>query len=102
MSRRRSPPPKRGLHDKAPLETHLALLRELSRLGKVAKEQGLTWRKPGRFVKDSVPDLRRQLTHDDAALDEAFGIYLVDWYLHRVYDGLDGRLSDAIGQIPAD
>ena len=90
------------LHDKAILETHLALLRELSRLGKSAKERGLTVPQARAFVKDSVQDLRRQLTHDDAALDEAFGIYLVDWYLHRVYDELDGPLSDEIGPIPAD
>jgi glyoxylase-like metal-dependent hydrolase (beta-lactamase superfamily II) len=90
------------LHDKAILETHLALLRELSRLGKSAKEQGLTVAQARAFVKDSVQDLRRQLTHDDAALDEAFGIYIVDWYLHRVYDELAGPLSDEIGAIPAD
>ena len=90
------------LHDKAILETHLALLRELSRLGKSAKEQGLTVAQARAFVKDSVQDLRRQLTHDDAALDEAFGIYIVDWYLHRVYDELAGPLSDEIGAVPAD
>jgi glyoxylase-like metal-dependent hydrolase (beta-lactamase superfamily II) len=90
------------LHDKAILETHLALLRELSRLGKSAKEQGLTVAQARAFVKDRVQDLRRQLTHDDAALDEAFGIYIVDWYLHRVYDELAGPLSDEIGAIPAD
>jgi glyoxylase-like metal-dependent hydrolase (beta-lactamase superfamily II) len=90
------------VHDKALLETHLALLRELSRLGRSAKERGLTVTQARAFVKDSVQELRRQLTHDDAGLDEAFGIYLVDWYLHRVYDELDGPLSDEIGPIPAD
>jgi glyoxylase-like metal-dependent hydrolase (beta-lactamase superfamily II) len=90
------------LHDKALLETHLALLRELSRLGKTAKEQGLTVAQARAFVKDSVADLRRRLTHDDGAMDEAFGVYIVDWYLYRVYDELDGRLSDEIAPIPAD
>jgi hypothetical protein len=27
-------------------------------------------------------------------------MYLVDWYLHRVYDELNGPLSDDIGPIP--
>jgi hypothetical protein len=31
---------------------------------------------------------------------ESFRVYLVDWYLHRVYEELDGPLSDAIGAIP--
>jgi hypothetical protein len=29
-----------------------------------------------------------------------FRVYLVDWYLHRVYDELNGPLSDAISAIP--
>ena len=41
------------------------------------------------------------LTGDDPAMNDAFKQQLVDWYLHRVYDELDGPLSDAIAAIPA-
>jgi len=54
------------------------------------------------FVKDSVRDLQQQITRGNAGADEEFGIYLIDWYLHRVYDELDGPLSDEIAPIPAD
>ena len=40
------------------------------------------------------------ITGDDPALNEAFRVQPVDWFLHRVYDEADGRLSDAIAPIP--
>jgi glyoxylase-like metal-dependent hydrolase (beta-lactamase superfamily II) len=30
-----------------------------------------------------------------------FRTYFVDWYMHRVYDELNGPLTDAISAIPA-
>jgi glyoxylase-like metal-dependent hydrolase (beta-lactamase superfamily II) len=89
------------LHDKMLLDTHLALLRELLRQGKAAKERGLTVDQAGPAIGDSVATLRRGLTHDDADLNAQFGIYLLDWFLHRVYDELDGPLTDEIAPIPA-
>jgi glyoxylase-like metal-dependent hydrolase (beta-lactamase superfamily II) len=88
------------VHDKTLLETHLALLRELSRLGKAARGRGLSVEQAKAEAMDSVKDLRARLTHDDAALNEAFGIYLVDWFLHRVYDEEEGPLTDDIAPIP--
>jgi hypothetical protein len=40
------------------------------------------------------------VTGGNAALAPAFKIQLVQWYLHRVYDELNGTLSDAIAPIP--
>jgi hypothetical protein len=40
------------------------------------------------------------ITGDRAPYNEAFKSQLVDWYLHRVYEELDGPLSDAISRIP--
>ena len=37
---------------------------------------------------------------DNPRRQDDFKIQLVDWYLHRVYDELDGPLSDAIAAIP--
>jgi cyclase len=89
------------LHDKMLLEAHLALLRELLTRGKAAKERGLTVDQARATIADSLGELRRALTHDDADLNGQFGIYLVDWFLHRVYDELDGPLTDEIAPIPA-
>ena len=41
------------------------------------------------------------ITGDDPSRNNAFKVQLVDWYLHRVYEELDGPLSDAIAPIPA-
>jgi len=40
------------------------------------------------------------ITRDDARLNDAFRVQLVDWYLHRVYEELSGPLTDEIGVIP--
>ena len=45
-------------------------------------------------------DAMISITGDDPARNNAFKIYLVDWYLHRVYDELNGPLTDAIAPIP--
>jgi cyclase len=89
------------LHDKTLLETHLALLRELVREGKAAKARGLDVEQARAEAMDSVRDLRIRLTGDDPGLNAAFGVYLVDWFLHRVYDEQNGPLTDDIAPIPA-
>jgi hypothetical protein len=42
-----------------------------------------------------------RITGNDRSSNDAFKVQLVDWYLHRVYDELDGPLTDAIAAIPA-
>ena len=41
-----------------------------------------------------------KITGDDPAVNNAFRVQLVDRYLHRVYDELNGPLTDAIAPIP--
>jgi hypothetical protein len=41
-----------------------------------------------------------RMTKDDPKLNDQFRVYLVDWTLHRVYDKLNGSISDAIAAIP--
>lgn len=36
----------------------------------------------------------------DQAVRDAFSVQLVDWYLHRVYEELNGPLSNEIAAIP--
>jgi cyclase len=88
------------LHDKVLLQTHIAIFRELLRQGRAAKAKGLTVQQAEAAALPAVHDLMVTLTHNDPGLNQQFGIYLVDWYLRRVYDELDEPLSDAIAPIP--
>jgi hypothetical protein len=51
-------------------------------------------------ILPTLKALMVQITGDVPAANNAFGTQLVDWYLHRVYDELNGPLSDAIAAIP--
>jgi cyclase len=88
------------LRDKALLRATMDLFRELIRQGKEARAKGLD---PDQARDAMMPGLRGlmvKITRDDPALNEAFRVQLVDWYLHRVYDELSGSLTDAIAPIP--
>ena len=59
---------------------------------------------PDQAKAEVLPRLHDQMvaiTGDDPAANDAFRVYLVDWYLHRVFDELSGPLTDAIAPIPA-
>ena len=88
------------MHDKALLEATLATLRELRRLGLAARARGLAVDSARAAITDSIRPLRDRITGGDPALDRQFDVYLVDWYLHRVYDEAAGPLTDAIAAIP--
>jgi hypothetical protein len=45
-------------------------------------------------------DREIQIAGDQPNVNRAFEIQLVDWFLHRVYDELNGPLADAIAPIP--
>lgn len=88
------------LRDKALLRAHIDVMRELLKTGKAAKARGLD---PDQARDDALTRLRTArlaMTKDDPKLNEQFRIYLVDWFMHRVYDELDGPLTDAIAPIP--
>lgn len=61
---------------------------------------------PVASAKDSVladgevQRLRNLITGGDAARHETFALYLVDWYVRRVYDELRGTLTDSIPRLP--
>jgi hypothetical protein len=76
------------------------VFRVLLREGKAAKERGLTADQAKEAVFPGLHDAMVLITHDAPALNAAFKQQLVDWYLHRVYDELDGPLTDAIAAIP--
>jgi len=88
------------LRDKTLLHATMDVFRELLRRGKEAKAKGLDPDEAKTAILPELHDLMVKITHDDPALNQAFGVQLVDWYLHRVYDELNGPLSDAIAPIP--
>jgi hypothetical protein len=72
----------------------------LLREGQAAKERGLDPDQAKAAISPGLHDLMVAITKDDPAANQAFQVQLVDWYLHRVYDELNGSLTDAIAPIP--
>ena len=89
------------LRDKTLLHSTLDVFRTLLREGRSAKASGLTADQARDEILPSLHDAMVRITNDDARLNADFRVQLVDWYLHRVFDELDGPLSDAIATIPA-
>jgi glyoxylase-like metal-dependent hydrolase (beta-lactamase superfamily II) len=88
------------LRDRTLLHATMTVLRELLKEGRNAKGRGLD---ADQAKEEVLPRLRESMiaiTRDDATLNDQFRIYLVDWTLHRVFDELNGPLSDAIAAIP--
>lgn len=51
-------------------------------------------------ILPSPSGVMQQITGGNPALFDAFKVQLVDWCVHRVYDELNGPLTDAIAAIP--
>jgi cyclase len=88
------------MRDKEHLHATMAVFRELLRQGKDAKAKGLDADAAKEAIFPGLHDLMVKITGDVPAVNAAFKNQLVDWYLHRVYNELDGRLTDAIAPIP--
>ena len=89
------------LRDKVLLHATMNVMRELLKAGKDAKTRGLD---PDQAREEGFPrlrDLMGTITKGDAKVNEQFRTYFVDWYMHRVYDELNGPLTDAISAMPA-
>jgi len=90
-----------ALHDKVLLRATMDVFRVLLREGKAAKEKGLDPDQAKEAIFPGLHDLMVTITGDRQPVNAAFKSQLVDWYLHRVYEELDGPLTDAISKIPA-
>ena len=88
------------LHDKTLLRATMEVFRVLLREGKAAKMKGLDPDQAKEAILPGLHDLMVTITGDRPPVNEAFKSQLVDWYLHRVYEELDGPLTDAISKIP--
>src|SRR6185295_5564226 len=88
------------LRDKALLRATMDVFRVLLKEGRAEKEKGRTADEAKEAIFPALHDLMVKITGDDPPKNAAFKQQLVDWYLHRVYDEIDGKLTDAIAPIP--
>jgi cyclase len=88
------------LHDKSLLHATMDVFRELLRQGQDARARGLTPSEAIATIAPGLRHLRSLVTKDDPRTNQQFDLYLVSWYLHRVYDELAGPLTDAITPPP--
>lgn len=88
------------LHDKELLHATLDVFRTLLREGRAAKDRGLSADQAKEELLPRLHDQMIRITKDDPRLNADFKVQMVDWFLHRVYDELDGPLGDAIAGIP--
>ncbi len=88
------------LRDESLLQATMEVFRVLLREGAAAKARGLEVDAAKEAIMPAVEPAMKALTRNDPKLAEQFKIYVVDWYLHRVYDELSGPLTNAIAPIP--
>ena len=88
------------LNDESLLHATMDVFRELLVRGKDAKARGLDADAAKAEILPAIEPLMTRVTGNSRSLTDQFRIYVVDWYLHRVYDELNGPLSDAIAPIP--
>jgi cyclase len=88
------------LRDRELLHATITVFRELLRQGREAKAKGVDVDLAREAIMPTLQAPLMTITRGDPKLRDAFSVQLVDWYLHRVYEELDGPLSNAIGAIP--
>ena len=85
----------------APPRAHRAVRATAAR-GQGGEGEGARPRRGARRpILPKLQAVKSRITRDDPTLDDQFRVYLVDWFLHRVYDELAGPLTDDIARIPA-
>jgi glyoxylase-like metal-dependent hydrolase (beta-lactamase superfamily II) len=84
-------------------ETHLHAtedaIRQVLSLGKAEKARGLDVDVAKEAIYPELHDVMVRITADDPRVNDDFKTLFLDWLLHRVYDELDGPLTDSIAPI---
>jgi glyoxylase-like metal-dependent hydrolase (beta-lactamase superfamily II) len=88
------------LPDKTLLRQTREVFRTLLAQGAALKKEGLDVDAARERIMPGLVPLMTEMVGDAPAARAAFQTQLVDWFLHRVYEELDGPLSDAIASIP--
>ncbi|HXS82394.1 MAG TPA: MBL fold metallo-hydrolase, partial [Methylomirabilota bacterium] len=91
-----------ALRDETLLHATLALLKRERELALAAKGRGeaVDKAKAAILADTEVQRLRGAITGGDAKLNGSFAVYLVDWFVRRVYAEADGPLTDSIPSSP--
>ncbi len=89
------------LRDRTLLRATMEVFRILLKEGRAAKARGLDPDEAKDAIMPMLQPLMMQIAGSAPARQAEFRTQLVDWYLHRVYEELEGPLSDAIAPIPA-
>lgn len=89
------------LRDKSLLHSTMEVMRILLRRASELKAKGLDADEAKAVILPELMGLKQKITKDDPDANREFDVYLVDWFLHRVYDELNGPLTDAIQPPPA-
>ncbi len=77
----------------------LVRLRALAAHGK-QRGQSVEQLKATALADSAVLRHRATLTGGAATLNDAFALYLVDWFVRRAYEEIDGTLTDSIPRFP--
>jgi glyoxylase-like metal-dependent hydrolase (beta-lactamase superfamily II) len=87
-----------AMKDEAILHATIALLERERTLALAVKAAGKTVAeaKAAILADPAVLQVRATLTGGDSAKEGAFAVYLVDWFVKRVYAEADGPLDDSI------
>jgi glyoxylase-like metal-dependent hydrolase (beta-lactamase superfamily II) len=89
-----------AMRDETRLHATIDVFRELLKRGGDAKARGLDVHQARDAILPEMRDLVASMTNGEKTLEDQFRIYVGDWFLHRVYDELNGPLTDAIAPIP--
>ena len=90
------------MRDEALLKATTGLLKRERTLAAESKSKGLTTDQAKEVIL-ADPDVlryRAAITGGAAPSNESFAVYLVDWFVRRVYQEIDGTLNDSIPRAP--
>lgn len=88
------------LRDEALLHATMEAFRVLLREGKSARDKGIDVDAAKETILPMLAAPMSAIAGSDGRIIGQFKTYLVDWYLHRVYDELSGPLTNQIAPIP--
>jgi glyoxylase-like metal-dependent hydrolase (beta-lactamase superfamily II) len=88
------------LRNKELLHATMDVFRILLARAREDKAHGLTPDETRKNVSGEIATLKAGILQGHEELSAAFDVQLVDWYLHRAYEELEGPLTEAISAIP--
>jgi cyclase len=88
------------LRDELLLHATLDVLRELRTRGRAARARGLDVHQARDEILPALEPLALRMVGADASRRQQFQVYVVDWFLHRVFDEVETPLTDTIAPIP--